>query len=196
MKKFFKFLALTILAILSLSIIFVVATFPPVMTGMAAKTVCSCVFVAGRTPESVIEKELQVFPGLSSARIQLRNDSTVSATLLWKTSEAIFRKGLGCTLLSEATEEDIRNQKINLATPPVVDQDTVPWPMGNLVSDSLPAGIKNDILIKALDYAFFEKDPERPLNTLAIIVVYDGKIIEEYTLSLHDALPIHRKSVV
>jgi CubicO group peptidase (beta-lactamase class C family) len=34
-------------------------------------------------------------------------------------------------------------------------------------------------MIKALDDAFFEKDPERPLNTLAIIVVYDGKIIEE-----------------
>ena len=146
---------------------------------MAAKTMCSCVYVAGRTPESVIEKELQVFPGLSSAKIQLKPDSTVSATLLWKTSEAIFRNGLGCTLLSEMNEEELREQTFNLATPPAVNQDTIPWPMGNLVTDSLPKGIRNDILIKTLDEAFFEADPDKPLNTLAILVLHDDKIMAE-----------------
>ena len=125
MKRFFKILALTLLVVVLAAVIFVLVTFPPIMAGMAAKTMCSCVFVAGRTPESVREKELKVFPGLSSAKINIQEDSTVSATLLWKTSEAIFRKGLGCTLLSEATEEDVRNQEINLPSPPAVNQECV-----------------------------------------------------------------------
>ena len=45
--------------------------------------------------------------------------------------------------------------------------------------DSLPKGIKNDILIKTLDEAFFEQDREKPMNSLAVVVVYDGKIIAE-----------------
>jgi len=179
MRKIFWIASLTILAILIMAIIFVVITFPPIMTGMAAKTMCSCVYVAGRAPESVVEKELKVFPGLSSAKIQLKDDSTVSATLLWKTSEAIFRKGLGCTLLSDINEEELRDQNINLAMPPAVNQDTIPWPMGNLVTDSVPKGIKYDTLIKTLDEAFFEADPGKPLNTLAILVLLDGKIMAE-----------------
>jgi CubicO group peptidase (beta-lactamase class C family) len=179
MKRFFRILALTILCILILSITFVVATFPPVMSGMAAKTMCSCVFVAGRTPESVRQKELQVFPGVSNAEINFTEDSTVSAKILWKTSKAIFRKGLGCTLLAEGAEDNIRNQRISLPAHPLMDQDTIPWPLGNLIDDSLPSGIKNDILLKSLDYAFFEQDPAKPLNTMAIVVVYDGKIIAE-----------------
>jgi hypothetical protein len=175
MKKFFWMTSLTIIGALILAVIFVVVTFPPIMAGMAAKTMCSCVYVAGRTPESVIDKELKVFPGLSNARIQLKDDSTVSATLLWKTSEAIYRKGLGCTLLSEMNEEELRDQDINLATPPPVNQDTIPWPMGNLVTDTLPKAF----LMKTLDEAFFEADRDRPLNTLAILIVHDGKIIAE-----------------
>ena len=179
MKRFFKYLTLSILIILIGGIVFVVATFPPVMTGMAAKTLCSCVFVAGRTPESVVAKELKVFPGLSSAKITFTEDSTVSATLLWKTSKAIFRKGLGCTLLAKTSESEVRSQHINLPDRPHMDQDTIEWPMGNLVNDSIPSGIKNDVLSKSLDDAFIERDPAKPLNTLAIVAVYDGKIIAE-----------------
>jgi CubicO group peptidase (beta-lactamase class C family) len=178
MKRIFRILALILLGIVVLSIAFVLVTFPSIMTGMAAKTMCSCVFVAGRTPESVVEKELQVFPGVSKAKIEFTEDSIVSATLLGTTSTAIFRKGLGCTLLAEAGKDVLLDQKINLPAPPV-NQDTIPWPTGNLVTDSVPSEIKNDVLIKTLDEAFSEQDPEKPLNTLAIVVLHDGKIIAE-----------------
>lgn len=180
MKRFFKFLVLAILGILIAAVIFVVVTFPPVMAGMAAKTLCSCVFVAGRTPESVVQKELQVFPGLADADTFINEeDSAVSATILGTTSTAIFRRGLGCTLLAQADESEVRSQKINIAGPPVLNQDSLPWPTGNLIIDSLPKGIKNDILIKTLDEAFFEQDRSKPMNSLAVVVVYDGKIIAE-----------------
>src|SRR5689334_4768588 len=114
MKKLFRILTATVLGIIVVSIAFVFVTFPSIMTGMAAKTMCSCVYVAGRTPESVIEKELQVFPGVSKAKIEFTEDSTVTAKLLGTTGTAIFRKGLGCTLLAEAGREVLTNQKINL----------------------------------------------------------------------------------
>src|SRR5882757_1696734 len=98
MKKFIKLFFILIASILLVALTYVAVTFPPVMAGMVSKTVCSCVYVAGRTVESVKEKELQVFPGLSSAGVEMNNvDSTVVATILWAKSKAIFRQGLGCT---------------------------------------------------------------------------------------------------
>ncbi len=78
MKKFFKIIGLIFLAIVVILLSYMAITFPPVMAGMASKTMCSCVFVSGRTPESVREKELTVFPGLSGATIEIDSqDSTV-----------------------------------------------------------------------------------------------------------------------
>ena len=123
MKKFFKIILLTFLAIVLGVLGYIFITFPPVMAGMAAKTMCSCIFVTGRDQQSVRDKELQVFPGLSSASIEVAEDSTVVATVFWKTSKAIFRKGLGCTLLAEQSEEEVRAQQTILPPPPA-SQDT------------------------------------------------------------------------
>ena len=67
MKKFFKIILLAFLAIILVALGYIFITFPPVMAGMAAKTMCSCIFVMGRDQQSVIDKEFQVFPGMSSA---------------------------------------------------------------------------------------------------------------------------------
>ena len=113
MKKFLRIAFALILSLIALAIVTVAVTFPPVMSGMAAKTMCSCVYVTGRTPESVRQKELQVFPGLPDTDITMNDaDSSVTASVFWKTSKAIYRKGVGCTLLSERSEEEVRNQKI------------------------------------------------------------------------------------
>src|SRR5690242_5832429 len=105
MKRFFRLLGLALLLVLMVAIGYVVVTFPPIMAGMAAKTICSCVFVSGRTPQSVRDKELKVFPGLSSASIDVNEqEQSVEAHILWRTSKAIFRNGLGCTLLAERSE--------------------------------------------------------------------------------------------
>ena len=177
MKKFFKIILFTVLATVVIAFAYVFISFPPVMAGMAAKTMCSCVFVMGRDQQSVRDKELQVFPGLSSASIEVAEDSTVIATVFWKTSKAIYRKGLGCTLLAEQSEEEIRAQQTVLPPRPS-SQDTIAWPSGDVL-DSVPSNINRDLIEQALDEAFKESDPNRPLNTHAVVVVYDGKIIGE-----------------
>jgi CubicO group peptidase (beta-lactamase class C family) len=181
MKKLLKISILTLLVLVVLFIGFILFTFPVIMTGMGAKTMCSCVFVTGRDPESVKQQELQVFPGLSSADIEVNyTDSTVTALLIGQTAKAIFRKGLGCTLLAEQSEEEVRSQPFKLRDWNVpVNQDTILWPQGNKLDTVVESGINQTLLSTTLDSAFFEKDPEKPVRTHAVVVVYKGKIIAE-----------------
>ena len=179
MIKIFKYFLLFIVAILSIALIYLGITFPPIMSGMAAKTMCSCVYVLGRTPESVREKELTVVPGLSSATIEFIDSTAVTAHFFWSTSKAIYRKGFGCTMLAERTEEEIRSQNPALSTPPAYDQDTIAWPMGNILKDSLPQNVNYELVESAIQEAFEESNPTKPKNTLAVVVLYKGQIIGE-----------------
>jgi len=178
MKRILKFTGWIVGIILLSGITFMALKFPPVMTSFAAKTVCSCVYVMGRTLESVRVEELEVYPFLPNADIQLLPDSSVTARLLWQKSKAIYRKGLGCTLLSEQPEEVVRGQKIKIAGPPPFSQDTVAWPAGNKTTE-ITSYINHEKLSKAIEDGFLNTDPKKPLNTHAIVVVYNGEIIAE-----------------
>lgn len=180
MKKFLKGLLILIASTVIFLLAFLIIFYVPIMAGMDAKFMCSCVFVAGRTPESVAERELSVFPGLTSANIEINaQDSSVTATLAGRTGKAIYRRGLGCTLLAEMPESEIRKQNIARPTAPIVDQDTIDWPSGNrLQSERLP-GVDYEKVNAAIDGAFKDKDPRRPIFTHGVIVLYNGKIVGE-----------------
>lgn len=177
MKKLLKAVLLLIAGVLLIVLAYILITFPPVMAGMAAKTMCSCVFVMGRDQQSVRDKELKVFPGLSNAPITVHDDSTVTATVFWKTSKAIYRKGLGCTLLAQRSEEEVRNQRLITARP-AASVDSLDWPTGDK-NVATPANVNMDLMRGALDRAFAERDAQRPLNTHAVVVVYDNQIVGE-----------------
>lgn len=181
MKRFFKIFLLSLLALLIIIAGYIFITFPPVMAGMAAKTICSCVYITGRTPESVKEKELQVFPGLSSSTIRLNDtDSTVTATVLWKTSKAIFRKGLGCTLLAQQSEDEVKARPIILPREPYANQDTIPWPTGDRTMEVVDRDVNYDLIKQVIARAFNESDPDRPINTHAVVVIYKSEIVGEH----------------
>jgi CubicO group peptidase (beta-lactamase class C family) len=76
-------------------------------------------------------------------------------------------------------EDEFRAQKINLLSPPPVNQDTLDWPYGNQVSDSVQADINLTQINKTLDEAFSEPGPDKLRRTRAVVVVYDGNIIAE-----------------
>jgi CubicO group peptidase (beta-lactamase class C family) len=178
MKRFLKFLGLALLLVVLTAIGYVVATFPPIMAGMAAKTMCSCVFVSQRTPQSVRDKELKVFPGLSGSSIDINEqEQWVESHILWKTSKAIFRKGYGCTLLADRSEEEVRTLKSVIPDPPA-GRDTTAWPLG----DRLTGGVASFDTVRlhaVLEDAFAEPDPARPKNTSAVVIVHDGQLIAE-----------------
>jgi len=180
MKKIVKVLFFSLIFIILVLMIYVLVSFPPILRGMAAKTLCSCVYVTGRSPESVRQKELQVFPGMAEIALEINNvDSSVTASLLWRTSKAIYRKGLGCTLLAEADEPEIRKQNFNVFKDRYPDQDTISWPSGDLHALTSALKIDRQAIDKVVANAFVVKDPENPVNTHAVVVVYQGKIISE-----------------
>lgn len=180
MKKIARTILFLLGFVLLTIAIYVLVTFPPIMRGMAAKTLCSCLFVSGRTPESVVEKELQVFPGLASQEFDINTlDSSVTVNLLWSSSKAIYRKGFGCTLLAEASEAEVRNQPFVRPDLRYPDQDSIVWPMGDLYAFTAAQNINRDAVDKVVDKAFVENDPEKPINTHAVVVLYNGRIVAE-----------------
>lgn len=178
MKKIIRYTGIFLLLVILTIGGYVLIYYPPVMAGMVAKTMCSCVYVMERTEESVREKELAVFPGLSSASVTFHPDKTVSASFLGRTRVAVYRDKIGCTLVAERSADEIKNTKLPIPPPPPFNQDSITWPTGNIVADTLLPGVDYDKLNEVVTRAFSET-PDKPLNTHAVVVVYNGEIIAE-----------------
>lgn len=156
----------------------------PILSGYGAKNLCSCVYVGGRTPQSVIDNELSGFPiSLAKFRIDNSDSSAHGSVFGLSPRKAIYRKGLGCTLISQIDEAELRSQvnsqKIRLAVKPEINQDTLAWPMGNKLNDTLSFDIDATALNDIINKAFEEPSGKPNRRTRAIVVVYDGQIIGE-----------------
>lgn len=152
----------------------------PIITGYGAKNLCSCAYLSGRSEQSVLDNELSAFP-LSIGTFELHpEDSSATASVFgFARHKAIFRKGLGCTLLNEISEEELRNQKLNLPGP-LPNQDTIAWPMGNVTDDTIIIeGLDYELLNKTVADAFAEPGKTKNRRTRAILVLYDGEIVAE-----------------
>jgi hypothetical protein len=153
----------------------------PIISGYGAKNMCSCVMLAGRNADDVLQHELGRFPlNLGSISVDY-NDSSATGTVFGLAKrKAIFRKGLGCSLVVEMDEQEFRNQVINLPVSPTANQDSLLWPDGDQINnDSILPNIDQEKLQAVLDSAFTEPGPKKLRRTRAVIVVYDGQIIAE-----------------
>jgi CubicO group peptidase (beta-lactamase class C family) len=168
----------------------------PIISGYAAKIACSGVFVGGRPANQVLKQDLDYFPvNLASCSIDMQ-DSSVSASVFGLAGrKAIYRWKLGATLVAGGVgEEALREQHIPRWASPIVNTDTVDWPMGDRITEpdvrglrqaSTPGvngagGVDTMKIHTALGLAFGEGGA--PITgTRAVVVVYHGKIIaEEY----------------
>ena len=151
----------------------------PIITGFAAKGMCSGVFVGHRSQESVASRELSFFP-ISLARTTIHpEDSSVTATVFGLAKrKAVYRRGLGCTLLTDIPEEKVKAQAIPLPPPPF-DPDTIAWPLGSLLPNTLPAGVNYEELNRVLHAAIDAPGSEQVKKTLAVAVVYNNMLIGE-----------------
>lgn len=152
----------------------------PIISGYSAKAMCSCAMVAGRNPEDIAKEELSFFPmNLSKAEANFQDSSATSSVFGMARRKAIYRKGLGCTLVVELDETEVRDQNFAVAEPPKVNQDSIAWPAGNLNADSSFANVDIAKVNAALDEAFSEPGEKKTRRTRAMLVVYNGKIIAE-----------------
>ena len=147
--------------------------------GRVTKLLCSNVFVSGRTPEDVLHEELADMGGFVKTDVDYEGKQ-VTASLGPTTRRAVYREGLGCTVVIPTDGAAVGGPVMASGTSSTAPQADAPWPEGTLVSlDELPAQVDEDKLTAALDRAFAELDPERPRKTRAVVVVYKGGIIAE-----------------
>lgn len=162
------------------AVIVILVQVAPIIAGFGAKDLCSCVFVGGRTEASVLENELGSGP-LSFGTFKInRNDSSATGSLFgFSKVKAIYRKGLGCTLVREKTENELQKELSELTFNKPVLSDTIPWPLGTKTNITNIDGVNMKDLTSAIDEAFHEENPEMKKNTRSVVVVYNGNIILE-----------------
>lgn len=148
----------------------------PIANGYAAKKMCSCTFIAGRSQESIQKDDLGFGP-LSLTKTVINKDSASVTTSLFGLAPrtAVYRHELGCILLDGADDYGL---ELDLKRPEL--PDTLNWPLGSATSyDQLPEYVDQDRLKAAIAGAF---DPGYKLDTQktrAVLVVYKGQLIGE-----------------
>ena len=147
----------------------------PILTGYGAKNLCSAVFLQHRQAAEVIKNDLSDFPFSLVTYALNETDSSATASLWgFAGQKAIFRRNAGAALVNDYSEADIRKQKIALSLPPSINTDTLAWPYGDKLPDTLPSAIDTTLLQQA-----FNKQFSKDNQTRALLVVYDGQIVAE-----------------
>lgn len=160
------FLALIIFGI----IVFIGFPYLRIATSYAAKITCSCQFISGRSVEDIVANDLYAVD-MVQVDVDYAAKKVTSSFYGLAKKIAIYRKGVGCTLLNEASENELTKQEI----PDIVVQDT-----SILESISIPSQVDSNQLMSVVEEAFSEEDPSNPLkNTRAIVIMHEGKIIVE-----------------
>jgi CubicO group peptidase (beta-lactamase class C family) len=173
-KAFKRILILILLAALVYGIYYCWVSFP-IITGYSAKNACSCAFIQGRTKESINKEELGSFP-LSLGNIEINyRDSTVTGTVLGMARrKAIYRSGLGCTLINDLSEAVIRSQKF--VVPVISNAVDSFW---NTAGSGDSLSTNKTKLNDAIATVFQQQFNNKPVLTKALLIVYKNKIVAE-----------------
>ena len=108
----------------------------PIITGYAAKNLCSAVFVSERNQEDVENTDLD-FSFISKVKNTVdRENMTVTSRFLWGKSIAVYRERFGATLLVNKDVDNLKTISFP-AIDPGYSGDTLAWPMGDILSDTL-----------------------------------------------------------
>jgi CubicO group peptidase (beta-lactamase class C family) len=178
-KIFIRLFLLLLLVCTGLAIAYAWRTFAGI-SGYGAKNLCSAVYIQKRDPQAVIKEEFSEFP-LSLGRFTLdEKDSSVTATVWgFARRKAIYRQGLGATLVNGLDEVSLRAQQFNLPVPIAINSDSISWPQGNKLPDTLSVTVDRQKLDQIMEEAFRELKAGKPVHTRALLVVYDGQLVAE-----------------
>lgn len=152
----------------------------PVISGFNAKLMCSCIFVSQRAKADIDTNEFATFPfNLATMRVDMQDSSVTGAVWGMARKKAVYRKGTGCTLINGISEAELRVQTFSIPAPPLLNPDTIPWPYGDRITDTLFTEIDKRKLNAAVNNAFTEPYPGKKQRTRAVVVIYNGKLIAE-----------------
>ena len=168
----------------------------PVFLGFAAKTICSGVFISGRSPSDVLQQDIAAVVFFSRF-IRVKVDpgtGTVEATLVGLfRKQARYRNWCGCTLWPDPLDPYQTNRMpAALADRRSELPNNLPWPRGTAAPvDALPDGVNRQRLEAAVADAFKDAETGQSRQTRALVVVYQGRLIaEHYAAGFHRNMPL------
>lgn len=148
-----------------------------IISAYGAKTACSAVYLQHRKIQTVIAEKLSGFPfSVATYTLHEQDASVIGSVWGFAKRKAIYREGLGTTLVNDSSEARIRTQSFNLPVKPVTYTDSIPWPNGDLLPDTLPRNIDTIQLNVILQHELNASDGR---HTNAVVVVYNGQLIAE-----------------
>ena len=146
--------------------------------GYAARVTCSLVFHSGMDPEWVMRRYVSYDLGPAHSLVKVsvdREAGTVDAVAAGLArARVIYRDGIGCTLVADADEAELRRFRDPPHAPPLAAD--VPWPHGEAAIAAPPPA-----LVAAIEQAFVEPhaDADPPRQTSAVLVAHRGRLIAE-----------------
>lgn len=143
----------------------------PIANGYNAKILCSSYFVSKRDIDSIKNQDLKSFPYITH-NIDEQNKVVTASVLGMFTRKAVYRDKLGCTLISNTNEEELKNQYDNKFLENISNVKNIDLEKSDFKN------INKDNLNKTIEEAFIE-NKEGKKNTRAVLVLYKGKIIAE-----------------
>lgn len=155
---------------------------PTVGAGISAQLACAGVFVSDRKLDDVVKSDILRTSPLTkwnTYKLDTAAQSVSVTALGLRTRTSVYRPGVGCTLLVDDTAEALLAQAKGIPEPAISDSPEA-WPKGDTVDlANLPAGVDRTALDKAVADAFTDETPGKDIDTRAIVVVYDGRIVAE-----------------
>lgn len=176
MNKIVKYALLIVFLILAYV---VYANYPKLnmITGFAAKNVCSCTFEAGRDLESIETGDNDFGPVYyAENKIDFENRAVASTIFGLKKRKAVYEDGVGCVLLPEEGEGvniEIPKPKRKFST----SQAAYPYGKGKQMDTIFPDVHYEDLQL-AVKQAF-DAEGEKLKITRAVVVLYKGQVIAE-----------------
>lgn len=158
----------------------------PLISSYGSKIMCSCIFLSERDEKSVMSQELRAFPlSLGNFEVDRNGKKVIGSVFGLAQRVAIYREGQGCTLLSGMEEPEVRNQAYFEVPKPNWSQDTVSWPDGDKLNDSI-VNLPNYRKIQDLINFEFEDSVRKTYLTHMLVVLHKGNLVAEGYGNDHD----------
>ena len=151
----------------------------PVASGYAAKNICSCLFVAERAEAPILQDDVDKIVVRNAVnRIDYEKKQVTSTVWGLAQQTAVYRGDEGCVLRDRT--ESLSPTFSGFEIPTTPNPDTLPWPTGNVLTDTLFPEIDYEHLDQVIQRTFHPAEGERDTRTRAWVIVYKGRIVREY----------------
>jgi len=169
----------------------------PVGKGYTAKQLCSFVFTSGLDEDLVrdqfIAPKVEPLPWFWDVRVDHNRQQVYTGDRIFGSkvggATAVYRPGLGCTLLVDQTAAAVKAIPFTPVPPPTLSPRQ-PWPLGSGAAERNRPGIDYGQLDTAIASAFTESEVE-PVQTTSVVVAYQGHLLaERYAYGVTAATPM------